>query len=179
MNLILKDRKKIYDGIVFNVYRDECEYNSGNKTIREVIQHNGGSVIVPICQNGDLILIKQFRYPLQKEMIELPAGKLFKNEIPIECAKRELEEETGFISENISHLTTIQTTPGFCDEELHIFLAQNVSSSKNGRQLEEGEEGMQIFQTSFKEATKMIMENKITDGKTICGILIAKEFLKL
>ena len=181
MNLKLLKRKQIYNGVVFEIVKDECEYiSSRTKTIREVAFHNGGAVVVPILKNGNVILVKQFRYPLQKEIIELPAGKLFKNEKPLDCAKRELEEETGYIAKKWKHLTSIYTTPGFCSEELHIFLATNLHQAKDGRKLEEGEEGMELLELPFDKVLKLIKHQKIVDGKTISGIMLAmlnnKEF---
>jgi ADP-ribose pyrophosphatase len=174
-NLKLLNRKQIYNGVVFEIIKDECEYiSSGTKTIREVAIHHGGAVIVPLFDDGTILLIKQFRYPLQKEIIELPAGKLFQNEEPLDCAKRELEEETGYAANDWKHLISIFTTPGFCSEELHIYLAQQLSPAPNGRQLEEGEEGMELIRISLNEAVEKIMKKEIVDGKTISGIMIAK-----
>ncbi|MBS4029740.1 MAG: NUDIX hydrolase [Ignavibacteriales bacterium] len=179
MNLKLLNRKQIYDGVVFEIVKDECEYiSSGTKTIREVALHHGGAVIVPLFDDGTILLVKQFRYPLQKEIIELPAGKLFKNEEPLDCAKRELEEETGFFANEWKHLTSIYTTPGFCSEQLHIYLAQKLSPATNGRQLEEGEQGMELMRIPLQEAVEKIVKKEILDGKTISGIMLASELTK-
>ncbi|MBM4166729.1 MAG: NUDIX hydrolase [Ignavibacteria bacterium] len=173
-NLKLLNRKNIYNGVVFDIVKDECEYiSSGTKTIREVAFHNGGAVVVPMLNDKKVILVKQFRYPLQQEIIELPAGKLFKNEEPLHCAKRELEEETGYVAKKWKHLTSIFTTPGFCSEQLHIFLAQDLHKAKGGRKLEEGEEGMELLVLPFDKVLKMIKQKKIVDGKTISGIMLA------
>jgi ADP-ribose pyrophosphatase len=179
MNLTTIKKERVYSGVVFDIYRDECEYLvSGNHTIREVVEHNGGSVIVPIRDDGRIIFIKQFRYPIQKEIFELPAGKLFKNEEPLDCAKRELEEETGYIASAWKHLISMYTSPGFCSELLHVYLATQLVPATDGRKLEEGELGMELYFLSTKDAIQKIMEKEIIDGKTIAGVMIASERFK-
>ncbi len=122
-----------------------------------------------------LYLVKQFRYPFKKFMTEVPAGKLDKNEDPYHCAKRELEEETGYTAADIVKLGEIRTTPGFCTEVLHIYLARDLKEGKHNR--EEGEEGMEMIEVPFNEVEEMIMNGEITDSKTICGIYMAKKHL--
>jgi ADP-ribose pyrophosphatase len=178
MNLTTIKKERVYKGIVFDIYRDECEYLvSGNHTIREVVEHNGGSVIVPVMDDGRIIFIKQFRYPIQKEIFELPAGKLFKDEEPLDCAKRELEEETGYFASEWKHLISMYTSPGFCSELLHIYFATQLVPATDGRKLEEGEFGMELYFLSLKDAIQKIMEQEIVDGKTIAGIMIAKNLM--
>lgn len=168
MNFKVTGTKKIFEGVVFDITCHEIEYNSGNKGIREVIVHNGGSVVVAQKDDKKIILVKQFRYPFKKFMYELPAGKLEKNEDPLLCAKRELIEETGFRAEKISKLGAICTTPGFCTEILHIYYAENLTKGEHAR--EEGEYGMETYEFTLEEIQKMISAGEITDAKTICGI---------
>jgi ADP-ribose pyrophosphatase len=174
---VLKSEKK-YVGSVFNLVVDQVEYASGSRTIREVAEHPGGAVAVPLTPSGDLILIKQFRYPIKKFLFELPAGKLDPQEKPEHCARRELEEETGYISDRWERLTSIYTTPGFCDELLHIFLARDVKESGKGQQLDEGEHGLSIERVPFGKAVEMVRNGGIVDSKTICGILLAEDRIK-
>ena len=165
MNYKIEKKEKIFEGVVFDVQVDQIKYNSGNEGVREVVVHNGGSVVLPVTDDGKLILVKQFRYPLQKFLIECPAGKLEHGEDPLICAKRELTEETGYSAESIKKLGYIYTTPGFCDEVLHLYLAKNLTKGNHNR--EEGEHGMEVFEYSLPEVEKMIKESEIVDAKTI------------
>jgi len=165
MNYKVIKKEKIFEGVVFDVEVDQILYDSGNESVREIIIHNGGAVVLPITNDGKLILVKQFRYPFQKFLIESPAGKLEKGEDPYECAARELTEETGYSSKSITKLGEIYTTPGFCDEILHLYLATNLTAGSHNR--EEGEYGMETFEYSLDEVDEMIKTGQIVDAKTI------------
>ncbi|HLF19185.1 MAG TPA: NUDIX hydrolase [Bacteroidota bacterium] len=178
-NLKVLKSEKLHAGKVFSLIVDHIEYPSGNRGIREVAQHPGGAVAVPVLPNGDILLVCQFRYPMKKFLYELPAGKLNPNEDPRTCAARELEEETGYIAGSLEKLTAIYTTPGFCDELLHIYLAVDVKKSGKGQQLEEGELNLTVETVPFQKAVAMIENGEIVDGKSICGILLAERRLKL
>ena len=168
MNFKVKKSEIIFKGKVFDLQVDEIEYDSGNKAVREVALHPGGAVILPVKEDGKFIMVKQFRYPFQKFMLELPAGKLEKGEDPQKCAERELTEETGYNAESISKLGSIATTPGFCSEVLHIYLAENLTPGRHNR--EEGEYGMETIEYTLNEIEEKIMSGEIIDSKTICGI---------
>jgi len=176
MNFKLKKSEILFRGKVFDLQVDQIIYDSGNEGIREVAVHPGGAVVAAINDAGKLIMVKQFRYPLQKFLIELPAGKLELNEDPMLCAVRELQEETGFKSDDVIKLGAISTTPGFCTEILHIYLAKNLKRGNHNR--EEGEYGMEVLEFSFEEAEEMISKGEIIDSKTICGIYMAKNYLQ-
>jgi ADP-ribose pyrophosphatase len=175
MNFKIKNSEIKFHGKVFDLRVDNIIYNSGNEGIREVAVHPGGAVVVAANGNGKIIFVKQYRYPLDKALIELPAGKLEKNEDPIHCAIRELEEETGYSSGKIEKLGSIFTTPGFCTEELHIYLAKDLRPGNHNR--EEGEFGMQIFEFTLDEIEDKIKTAEIQDSKTICGIYMYRNFL--
>lgn len=149
------------------------EYPSGNKTIREIVEHPGGSVVVPVIEDNTILLIAQYRHPFGKEVIELPAGKLDAGEDPLHCAQRELQEETGYAAHRWEKLTSIYTTPGFSNEILHIYLARGVYPSEKSQALEEGETTIRVMKLSFADAFAMIEREEIVDGKTIAGIMIA------
>ena len=172
MNFRIKKSEIKFSGKVFDLKVDQIIYDSGNEGIREVAVHPGGAVIVPVKEDCKIVMVKQFRYPFQKFLIELPAGKLDKNEDPMHCAIRELEEETGYKSENVIKLGSIYTTPGFCSEELHIYLAKNLVPGNHDR--EEGEDGMEIFEFTIEEIEGKIRSGEIVDSKTICGIYMMK-----
>ena len=174
---VLRSEKK-YTGKVFDLIVDEIEYPSGNKSVREVASHPGGSVVVPFLADERLILVRQFRYPVQENVFELPAGKLNPGEDPATCARRELEEETGYVAGKLKQLTAIYTTPGFCNERLHLFLATDLKKSERGQQLEEGESGLTVEIIPLRRAIEMIEQGAIIDGKTICGILLAERTMR-
>jgi ADP-ribose pyrophosphatase len=171
MNLKLVRRRTIFEGRVFDIIVDDVEYPNGKPSIREVARHTGGAVIFPVLPDGRVVLIRQHRYPLDAFIWELPAGKLNRGEDPLECAKRELEEETGYLSSSWTLLNSIFTTPGFCDEVLHIFLATGLTDAPGGRKPEEGEESMTVNIVPLAEALRMIDAMEIRDAKSICGIL--------
>ncbi|MDT3695056.1 MAG: NUDIX hydrolase [Ignavibacterium sp.] len=168
MNFKLIKSDILYKGKVFDHQVDEIEYSSGNKSVREIAVHPGGAVVVPIKDDGKIVFVKQFRYPLQKVLIELPAGKLNKGEDPLNCAVRELEEETGYKASEIKKLGQIFTTPGFCTEILTIYSAKGLIPGNTHR--EEGEQGMEILELTLDEIVKMIGSGEINDAKTIAGI---------
>lgn len=161
----------LFRGKVFDLKVDEIEYDAtSNRGRREVVVHPGGAVVVALTSENEIVMVKQFRYPFEEWVLELPAGKLDDAEDPKKCALRELAEETGFKAEKISKLGQIYTTPGFCDEVLHIYLAENLTSGETAR--EEGEEGMQVFEYTIDEIKEKIREGKIVDGKSISGIMM-------
>lgn len=178
MQLKLLKRNIVYDGKVFTVIVDDVEYPSGNRSIREVAKHPGGAVIAAIFPDNKILMIRQHRYPIDKFIYELPAGRLDFNEDPLACAKRELEEETGYTAKKWEKLTAIYTTPGFCSEQLHIYLASGLNLSKNGRNLEEGELTMTVEILPIEKAIAMIENQEIVDSKTICGIMLTYYKLK-
>ena len=168
--------EKKHVGKVFNLVVDEIEYSSGRRGVREVAEHPGGSVVVPMLDDKTVLLIRQFRYPIKELIYELPAGKLDAGEDPMRCAARELQEETGYKAEHLTKLTAIYTTPGFCTEKLHIYLATGLQQLPSGQQLEEGE-NLTLETCSLKDAVSMIEQGKIIDGKSICGLLLAERRL--
>jgi len=173
VNFKVKKTNTIFHGKVFDVKVDEIEYNgSGNQSFRQVAVHPGGAVVLPINKNGKVVLVTQYRYPHNEVLLELPAGKLEKGEDPFICASRELTEETGYTSDKITKLGKIYTTPGFCDEILHIYLAENLIAGNHAR--EEGEEGMEIVEMTLEEVEEQIRSGKIVDAKTICGVAYYK-----
>ena len=161
----------IYEGRVFTVIRDEVEHFSGYTSVREVVEHHGGAVVVALFDDGDVLLVRQFRYPLRRHIYELPAGKLHRGEDPKACAARELEEETGWRAGSLDLLTSMMTTPGFCSEVLHVFLATGLVPGE--QQLEEGEESLEIHRIPLAKAINMCQIGEIADGKTIAGLLLA------
>lgn len=176
MNFEVIKSETIFNGKVIDLKVDEIKYkSSGNLGIREVAVHPGGAVVVPVLKNGKIILISQYRYPMNEVVVELPAGKLDKNEDPLIAAKRELKEETGYSTEALFKLGKIFSTPGFCTEVLHIYLAENLIEGEHAR--EEGEESMKLIELSIEEIEEKIFKGEIVDAKTISGIFMYKIFI--
>jgi ADP-ribose pyrophosphatase len=175
MNFKILESDVIFRGKVFDIRVDKIKYNSGNNGIREIAVHPGGAVIVPVKEDGKLIMVSQYRYPFQKFLTEFPAGKLDKNEDPQDCALRELQEETGYKAGNVQKLGAIATTPGFCTELLHIYLAEDLTPGSHNR--EEGEYGMEIKEFTFGEIEEKISRGEIIDSKSISGFYMASKLI--
>ena len=161
----------MFEGRVFTIERDDVRHASGYTAVREVVRHDGGAGGVAMLPGPDVLLIRQFRYPVGEEILELPAGKLFPGEDPLLCAKRELREETGYSAANIVPLLSMLTSPGFCDEVLHLFLATDLVPGEQA--LEEGEESITVLRVALAEALRMCVDGRIRDGKTVTGLTLA------
>jgi len=174
---ILRSERR-FSGTVFNVVVDDVEYQSGNHGVREVAEHSGGAVVVPLLDDGSVLLVDQFRYPVQKNLLELPAGKLAPGEDPKVCAARELEEETGYSAGTLTKLAAIYTTPGFCSEQLHLYVATQLKKLPEGQRLEEGELDLTVQAVHIDEVIRMIENHIIVDGKTICGVFMVERQIR-
>jgi ADP-ribose pyrophosphatase len=170
--------ESLYHGRIIDLIIEDVENAPGNIRKREIVSHPGGSVVVPLLDNGDVILVRQYRYPHKKFILEVPAGKLEPNEDPLLAAKRELQEETGYTAEYYEKLTTMFTTPGFCNEVLHIYLATGLKKSIHGQNLDEGEQSLTIEYFPLSKVVDMIVRSEIGDSKTIAGILLTERKLK-
>ncbi len=158
--------KNIFKGVVVNVTLDDVLCPNGKESKREVIHHNGGAAILVVVDDKVLIE-RQFRYPINKIVYEIPAGKLEKNENPLVAAKRELEEETGFIANNMIDLGYIHPTFGYSNEVIKLYLTTDIK--KGNLNLDEDE----VIDIEFVELSKVkdsILNNEITDSKTICAL---------
>lgn len=164
------DSQMMYDGRIIKVYKDNVELADGKKSFREVVRHSGGVVILAIKDYDKILLVKQYRYPIGETVLELPAGKLEKGEDPFEAAKRELEEETGYCANKWTDLGYINTSPGFSDEKLYLYLAQDLEYTHCHP--DEGEI-IQAFEYKYDDVLKMIDNGEINDAKTICGLMRA------
>ena len=162
--------KVLLKGKVVTVKKDDIELSDGQKSFREVVVHSGGVVIVALTKDNKILLVKQYRYPIQSVNIELPAGKLETGEDPDYAAKRELEEETGYRADKWKSLGYINTTPGICTEKLYLYYANDLKFV--GEKPDEGEI-IKSNEYSLPEVYSMIMEGKINDAKTICALFRA------
>jgi len=170
--------ERLFHGRIIDLVLEAVEDPLGNVRQREIVSHPGGSVVIPLLENGDVLLVRQYRYPLKKFILEAPAGKLEPQEDPLEAAKRELQEETGYTAEKYEKLTAMYTTPGFCNEILHIYLATGLKKSKSGQNLDEGEQSLTVGQIPFSTAMEMIESGEIADSKTIAGIFLTERKLQ-
>ncbi len=163
-----------FEGRILRLRVDEVQLTGGKVGKREIVEHPGAVAVVAITQDKKVLLVTQFRKPMEKDLIEIPAGKLEKNEIPLECAKRELLEETGHEAKNWRELFTIYTSPGFSNEKVVIYLATNLVKTLDTPM--DSEEITSIDLISISEVLKLIQANKIEDAKTVAGILAARVF---
>jgi len=166
--------EKIFSGKILGLYYDKVRLPNKKTASREKITHPGAVGIVPVTDDDNILLVKQYRYPVDAITIEIPAGKIDDNEIPEKCAKRELAEEVGAVDGKLKRLSTFYTTPGFCNEVLHLFLATGFKISKNN--LDE-DEFLDIIEMKMDTALLWIKEGKIIDSKTIIGLLMARDLL--
>ena len=164
----------IFQGRLLEVRKDEVELPNGKTSTREWINHPGAVCCVPILPDGKIALIRQYRYPVQEEMIELPAGKLDRGEEPEKCAVRELEEEIGYYPGKLTFLTHIHPAIGFANEKMWLYLADDLE--KTDSKLDE-DEFLELIPTDLSEAVQMVWDRKISDVKTIIGLLWVQRLL--
>jgi len=162
--------KLVFDGNLLKVYSDKVELPNGKEGEREYIKHPGAVAVVPITESGKIILVRQYRYAAGKALLEIPAGKLDKGEKPEECALRELEEETGYVAKTLQKLSSIYTTPGFTNEIIHLYIAENLTFAK--QKLDE-DEFLNVEIYTKEEVKKMIMDGRINDSKSMLALLLA------
>ena len=160
----------IYDGHLLHVKRDMVRLPNGKESVREWIKHPGASAVIPLLPDGRVVLVRQYRYPVEKVTLEVPAGKLdAANEDPLLCAERELSEETGYTAEKMTKLTTIATTVGFSNEYIHLYAAEGLAS---GRQHTDEDEFINVVKIPLEEAVAMTRDGRIFDAKSVVSILM-------
>jgi len=158
----------IYQGRVFNVRKDELEMPSGVKMVREVVDHPGAVAVIPMLNDQTVVMVKQYRHPTGKVLLEIPAGTLKRGEKPQECAKRELVEETGYQAGRLKKLLQCYLAPGYSSELIHIYLATELSKVKHRVEVDEF---IKVSKVKIHRIPAMIKRQEIEDAKTICGIL--------
>jgi len=165
----------VYDGVLLKVQRDVVRLPDGSQGTREYIRHPGAVAIVPLFDDGRVLLERQFRYPHRRVFIELPAGKLEPGEPHLDTAKRELLEETGYSAAQWTRLGTIHTAIAYTDEAIELFLAKKLKNEGKIR-LDAGE-FVETIALSFDAAIEMVRDGRITDAKSVAGLLWMKVFL--
>ena len=161
--------EKIFTGKIISLQVDDVELPNGKTSKREIIKHPGAVAIIALTVENKIVMVEQYRKAMERSIVEIPAGKLEKGEEPLECAKRELEEETGYECEKMEHLISFYTSPGFADELVHVFLAQNITKKENAAGLDE-DEFVEVLELTLEEAEHYIKEGKIYDAKTAYAV---------
>lgn len=177
-NLIEKkiSGEKVFDGVLLHVRKDEVELPNGHRATREWIKHPGAASVIPLLPDNQIILVRQFRYPVNQVTLEVPAGKLdSEDEDPYVCAKRELSEETGYTAGKLQKLTTIATTVGFSNEFIHLYAATDL---RPGKQHPDSDEFINVVKIPLTAALHMVETGKIIDAKSIISILLLSNLLK-
>lgn len=172
LNEIFVSTEKIYAGKVVNLRRDTVRLPNGKEALREVVEHPGAVAIVPVLPDGRILMVRQFRHPVGKVLIEIPAGKLDVGESPDRCALRELEEETGYRAGFMECRASIFTGPGFTDEVIHMYIARDlVKTSLNPDE----DEFLEVKAYEPQDIRRMIQEGLICDAKTVSGMYLLQE----
>ncbi len=167
--------EKIYQGKILNLRCDTVELPGKKYSKRELVEVSPAAAVVPVTQDGNVILVKQFRKPFERVLLEVPAGKLDPGEEPREAAFRELEEETGKRAGKLVYLNEIFTSPGYINEKIHLFLATEL---EDGEYKPDDDEIMEVVLYNFDELKKMITRGELSDAKSIIAITMAIDYLK-
>jgi len=175
MTTEINDRNIIHSGKVFTLVRENVTLENGTITDVEFIEHPGAAAIIPFLDDSRILLLKQYRHALKKDIWEIPAGTLDPHEKIIDCAKRELIEETGYSASGWHKLGEITPVPGYSNERIHIYLATELQPAE---QHLDADEVIQVQEVEFKDALEMIGKGIIQDAKSIAGLFMASAWLK-
>lgn len=162
------DSVSVYDGGLLKVWRDTVRLPDGSEAWREYIKHPGAVAVIARNAGGNLVLVRQFRYPLRLALLEVPAGKIDPGEAPLPCAQRELREETGYVARDWTYLGLIHTCVAYSSERIELFLAENLEQV--GASLDEGEI-LDVVELPIRDALSAVWDGGITDSKTICAMM--------
>ncbi len=169
-------RRRAFDGLILHIDHAEVLLPDGRKAMREIACHIGASAVLPLDAEGNVTLVRQFRTPVGRALLEIPAGKLDDpGENRLECARRELREETGLAAEEWIHLTDMASTPGFSSEIISLYLARGLSQ---GDTHPDEDEFLNIVKLPYSEALAMAESGRLTDSKTLCAILLARPYIE-
>ena len=175
MTAVINRSVTLHKGRVFNLVKENYTLDNGVTSEMDFIQHPGAAAMVPMLNSNDVILIKQYRHALREFIWEIPAGTLDPAESPLNCAQRELIEETGYSAADWQQLGTITPLPGCSDERIHIFLASDL---KRAEQNLDDDELLNVHPMKLEKALQMILTGDISDGKTISGLYLAYSWLQ-
>ncbi|MEK3709610.1 ADP-ribose pyrophosphatase [Bacillus sp. FSL K6-1005] len=162
-------KEQIFSGKVIDLYVEDVELPNGKTSKREIVKHPGAVAVLAVTDEGKIIMVKQFRKPLERTIVEIPAGKLEKGEEPEYTALRELEEETGYTAKKLTKMTAFYTSPGFADEIVHVFLAEELTVLEEKRELDE-DEFVEVMEVTLEDALKLVESREVYDAKTAYAI---------
>ncbi len=175
MEFELVEKVRIYSGYILDLERDRLCTTDGHIFHREVVQHRPAAAVLPLLSETEMILLRQFRYPIGRMIWEIPAGLIEEGESPLQCIERELEEEAGYRAQKLDKLIDYYPSPGFCDEIIHIFLASDlVATTRNP----EPDEHMEVHKVDIDHAFDMLSNGEIIDSKTIIALMLLKRELQ-
>ncbi|WP_339233070.1 NUDIX hydrolase [Oceanobacillus sp. FSL W7-1281] len=162
--------QKIFEGNIIDVQLDEVRLPNGETAQRELVYHPGAVAIIPITPDNKIVLVEQYRKPLERTLVEIPAGKLEQNENPLTAAVRELEEETGYTTTNLSQVTSFYTSPGFANELVYVYVTNDLIKMENPPAGDD-DEFVEIMEVTLDEAKDLVEEGRIQDAKTNYAVL--------
>ena len=174
MSAVINRSLTLHQGRVFNLVKENYTLENGVTSEMDFIQHPGAAAMVPLLNDQEVVLIKQYRHAIREFIWEIPAGTLDAGETPLNCAKRELVEETGYSADDWHRLGTITPVPGCSNERIHIFLASDL---KPAEQHLDDDEMLNVHPVQLNDALQMILAGEISDGKTISGLFLASHWL--
>ena len=170
------ETRRVFDGLILHIDHVTNRLPNGKTAAREIARHVGASAVIPVDGDGNAWLVRQFRAPIDRVLLEIPAGKLdSREEDRLYAAKRELKEETGLAAAKWTHLTDLLTTPGFSDEKISLYLAEELSA---GDSHPDDDEFLNVVRMPLDELVARIMRGEVTDGKTVCAALMAKRLIE-
>lgn len=164
----------VYEGVIFTVRKDSAELENGTVARRDIILHSGGVCVIPVTENNEIFMVRQYRYPFHEITCEIPAGKLNYGENHAECGKRELLEETGCTCSEYIYLGEMYPTPAYNSEITHMYLAKGLEYKKQNL---DDDEFLDVIKIPLEKAVEMVMKNELKDGKTQLVILKAARIL--
>lgn len=168
--------QEIYDGRVVHLFRDTVRLPDGKESVREVIRHPGAVCVVPVTDEGEVVMVRQFRYPFASVLLEIPAGKMEAGENPLDCAMRELSEETGACAREWTALGVVYPSVAYLDEKIYVYLAHGLTFVQTHT---DADEFLQVEKYHLHSVLDMVMEGSVPDGKTQIAILKACRLLGL
>lgn len=169
------DSETVFKGRLMHVKRDRVRLPNGAESTREYLVHPGAVVVIPVFDNGDVLLERQHRYALHRDFIEFPAGKIDPNETDLACAQRELQEETGYTASEWREVTTIYPCIGYSDERLAFYLARGLTEGEHGR---DHDEFLEVFRLPFAEAMQWLRDGRICETKTVIGLFWLEKLIQ-
>lgn len=167
------ESQRIYEGAIINLRRDKVTVQNGT-SYREIVEHNGGAVLAALTAEGKLVMVRQFRKPAERVMLEVPAGKIDAGETPMQAAVRELKEETGYTAGNVKHLLSFYPSVGYSQEQLHLYLCTDLTA---GETCFDENEAIDIEEMEVELLFNMVQSGQIQDAKTVIAILMVRALL--